>query len=53
MAAPDHEAVEQQYDEAIVWTSEGRTQYPSSTYEDGVAAALSWVLGESEDPPIT
>ncbi len=45
--------IEAQHCEAVLWTSEGRTQYPGSSYEDGVAAALAWILGESEDAPIT
>ena len=30
---------------------EGRTQWPAMTYEQGVAAALRWLIGESEDHP--
>lgn len=48
----EEEAVQQQLDEATVWTSQGITQYRAMTYEDGVASALRWVLGEQEEPPI-
>jgi hypothetical protein len=38
--------------EALLWTSENRTDAASLSYEEGVDAALSWVLGESDFKPI-
>lgn len=52
MNTPEKDDIEQQHTEALVWTSEGRTQYPGSSYEDGVKAALGWVLGEEDEAPI-
>jgi len=34
------------------WISEGETYVPGMTYEEGVSAALQWVLGNSDDSPI-
>jgi hypothetical protein len=51
-AHPDDEAIEQQFTEATRLEAEGRNSYLDSTYVRGVAAALSWVLGESDDKPI-
>lgn len=31
--------------------AEGTSQYPGMTYEDGVKAALEWVIGETDEPP--
>lgn len=31
---------------------EGRTDVPGMTYEEGVSAALRWVLGDTDDKPI-
>ena len=29
-----------------------RTQFPSMSYEEGVSAALDWVLGNVEESPL-
>lgn len=29
------------------------TEYPGMTYEDGVAAAVEWLVGRREDPPVS
>lgn len=46
------EAIQEQHTEALVVTSEGRSQYPGMSYEQGVRDALAWVLGEREEPPM-
>lgn len=46
------EAIEDQRTAAEVIASEGRTRYPSMTYEQGVRDALQWVLGEAEEGPM-
>lgn len=30
----------------------GVTEYPSMSYEDGVKAALEWIAGYTETPPL-
>lgn len=50
MMASD-EAVEAMLNEALALEAEGVNPYPGSSYVGGVKAALSWVLGESDDPP--
>jgi len=46
------EAIESQRDEASVVTSEGRTEYPGMTYEQGVLDLAAWILGERDEPPM-
>lgn len=31
---------------------EGRSMWPGMSYEEGVSAALRWVLGEADDEPM-
>lgn len=45
--------IEEQLNLALEHTSEGKTtRYRSMSYEDGVQAALAWVVAESEDEPM-
>ena len=30
----------------------GRSRWPSMTYEDGVRAAIDWIVGDSDDNPM-
>lgn len=46
------EMIEGQHTEALVVASEGRTEVPGMTYEEGVRDALSWILGERDEPPM-
>lgn len=46
------EAIQSQYDEAAVVTSEGRTEYPGMTYEQGVRDLAEWILGDRDEPPM-
>lgn len=32
--------------------SEGSSKYPGLTYEEGVQAALDWILGNTDDQPM-
>ena len=31
---------------------EGTSRWPGMTYEEGVQAALLWILAETDDPPM-
>lgn len=44
--------VEEVRDTALLSTSEGTTRYPGMTYEEGVEAALSWVLDDRDTNPL-
>ena len=45
---------EKQIDEVIGKIIENPgPRWPGQTYEDGVRAALDWVLGDEEDDPLT
>lgn len=46
------EMAEEQRDEALAVSAEGGTRYAGMTYEDGVAAALNWLLAETPEPPM-
>lgn len=47
---------EQEVDEAVNQACEnndaGRSSWPGMSYEDGVAAALLWITGQSDDNPM-
>lgn len=47
------EAIETEFGEAVQQVAEGINKYPGMTFVQGVQAALAWVLGESEDKPLT
>lgn len=47
----EHEIREEMHD-ASDWVMEGRTDVPGMSYEEGVEAALRWVLGDTDDEPI-
>lgn len=47
---PDIEAV---LDAAMKQQNIGGSRWPGQTYEDGVAAAVDWLIGASDDNPMT
>jgi hypothetical protein len=46
------EEIEGQAREAIAWVAGDSTDVAGMSYEEGVDAALQWVLGQSDDKPI-
>lgn len=52
ISGPSKDEIEDQFNEAVVLDSEGRDPYPGSNYVGGVKAALAWVMGESDEPPM-
>ena len=38
---------------AVIRRDEGGSAFPGMTFEQGVEEALSWVLGEQDDPPLS
>jgi hypothetical protein len=44
--------IEDQMYKAQSWTSEGNTDVKGMSYEEGVEAALRWVLGEESEEPV-
>lgn len=46
------EEIESQLDEAIKQADTGESRFFGMSYEEGVAAALDWVLGHVSEAPI-
>lgn len=46
------EEIEAVVNEAMICESEGHRHTPGESYEAGVAAALRWVFGDSDDNPM-
>lgn len=44
--------IRQQLNEAEANVLLGRTEFRGNTYEDGVTAALGWVLGDDDTAPM-
>ena len=51
MVVPTKKEIETELELAGV-TNENGSKWPSMTYEEGVVAALEWVLGESTQSPM-
>ena len=49
----DPEEVDTELNEAIAAVADGQRKWPGMSYEEGVANALAWVLGEREEKPYT
>jgi len=52
MARQDDDAVWDQINAAQEHVDEGKVAWPGMSYEQGVANALRWVLGEDEFAPM-
>ncbi len=54
MARPTQEQIEEQINAASesIDTHGTRGQWPGQSFEDGVRAALSWVIGDEETAPM-
>lgn len=44
--------IEDVVNKALICESEGHAHTPGGSYEAGVAAALRWVFGDSDDNPM-
>lgn len=49
----DAEEAADEANEVIEQVVTGATKWPGMTYEQGVGAALDWVLGDREEKPFT
>lgn len=52
MAGPSLDEMREQENRASDQVMEGGSKYPAMTYEEGVVAALLWVLGEGDEKPM-
>lgn len=50
MSVPTKSEIEDELYEAEKWAMAGQTAYSGMTYEQGVEAALRWVLDGEENP---
>lgn len=48
---PDRE-IDAVLNEAEESGERGKTQFPGKTYEEGILAAIQWMLGVSDDHPL-
>lgn len=54
MAVPNQQEIKDQISEAEDGAFEGNgSKWPSMTYEQGVVAALRWVVGDDDTPPMS
>jgi hypothetical protein len=44
--------IDDQINRAMDSVETGSSNWPHMTYEDGVVAALRWVVNESDEPPM-
>jgi hypothetical protein len=49
---PDDE-IDEQVNQAQVSEEQGFSKWPGMTYEQGVLAALRWVRGDDDEPPMS
>lgn len=47
---PKQEEIDEQLNKAADATDEGRSNWPGMTYEEGVAAAIRWMIGDDTPP---
>lgn len=52
MLTPTQDSTQEQLELALECIMEDRTSVPDMTYEQGVYAALMWVLKHTTDPPM-
>ena len=52
MVKRSDEEIDEQLNIAMEQFDKGGSKFPGMTYEQGVAEALQWVLGDSDDQPI-
>jgi len=46
------ETIEAELDKAVTQIHLGRSKFPGMSYEEGVRAALEWVLGHCDESPM-
>jgi hypothetical protein len=52
MTVRTQEEVNQQLDKVNDNINKGISKYPGMTYEEGIRAAIDWMSGESDEPPM-
>lgn len=53
MTTPSTKEIQSARDEAAYRVyEEGRSRYPAMSYEEGVEAALAWVIGDTDENPM-
>lgn len=49
---PSEEEIADQLNEASCMAAEGADPWPGMTYIQGIEAALAWVVGQVDEPPL-
>lgn len=52
MSKRDIDEVEEVRADALEQTEMGESKFPGMSYEEGVAATLAWVFGETDESPM-
>ena len=52
MERPTDSQIEDARNDALDYTMENRTKFPGMTYEEGIEAALAWVMGDRDEHPM-
>lgn len=52
MAIPDQDVVDGQLNLASESMEKGSSRWPGMSYEQGVDAAIRWMMGESDEAPM-
>ena len=48
----DHQEIDDVINECTEQENKGGSRWPGMTYEQGVLAAIRWLIGETEDHPL-
>lgn len=49
---PTASDINNQLNDAATWADEGGSSLPGATYEQGVEAAIKWIIGDTKEFPI-
>lgn len=53
MIEPTDDEIGEQLNHCSISADSGKSAYPGMTYEQGVDAAIMWMTGNSDEPPVS
>lgn len=51
--ARNNREITQTYEAAAKYIAEGKTAFSGMTYEEGIVTAIDWLIGDSDEDPMT